>query len=102
MKMLGKKVYGCVFEAIDLRPGHRSSSRQASHARKDVPYMSIREIDILTLCDHPNIIGFKEFIIDVAFHSVFIVMNWAVIDLQTHLTSSLGGINEAMVKKLML
>lgn len=64
--------------------------------------MSIHEIDILTLCHHPNIIGFKEFIIDVDFHSVFIVMNWAVTDLQTHLTSSFAGINEAMVKKLML
>lgn len=74
-KMLGKEVYGCVFDAIDLRTGHRSSSRQASHARIDVPYMSIREIDILTLCHHPNIISFKEFIIDVAFHSVFNVMD---------------------------
>ncbi|KAH7682257.1 Cyclin-dependent kinase protein [Dioscorea alata] len=107
VKMLGKGAYGCVFEAIDLRTGHIVAIKQATFVRyaeniEDIPYTSLREIDILSSCRHPNIIGFREFIIDAALHSVFIVMDRAVTDLRTHLILASGDLNEAMVKKLML
>ncbi|XP_039126243.1 cyclin-dependent kinase 3-like [Dioscorea cayenensis subsp. rotundata] len=108
VKMLGKGAYGCVFEAIDLRTGHRVAVKQATFVRyaedhiEDIPYTSLREIDILSSCRHPNIIRFREFIIDDALHSVFIVMDRAVTDLRTHLILASGNLKEAMVKKLML
>ncbi|XP_039123491.1 cell division control protein 2 homolog [Dioscorea cayenensis subsp. rotundata] len=98
----------CFFEAIDLRTGHRVAVKQATFVRyaedhiEDIPYTSLREIDILSSCRHPNIIRFREFIIDDALHSVFIVMDRAVTDLRTHLILASGNLKEAMVKKLML
>ncbi|KAM0944549.1 putative cyclin-dependent kinase CMGC-CDK-PITSLRE family [Dioscorea sansibarensis] len=71
--MLGQGAYGCVFEAIDLRTGDIVAIKQAKFGAniQEIPSTSVREIDILSSCRHPNIISFRESIIDVALHSVF-------------------------------
>ncbi|KAM0935866.1 putative cyclin-dependent kinase CMGC-CDK-PITSLRE family [Dioscorea sansibarensis] len=104
---LGEGAYGDVFEAKEKRTGNTVAIKRvdfdiAGDDEYYTPQTSLREINILSSCQHQNIIGFRASIIDFDIKAVFVVMDHAVTDLETHLDESREGLNEAMVKKLML
>ncbi|KAJ0988888.1 hypothetical protein J5N97_007244 [Dioscorea zingiberensis] len=99
VKTLGSGAYGTVYTAIDLNTGETVAVKRVKYN------INIhREIDILSSCYHPNIIGFRTSFIDYFLGDVFVVMEHASSDLRTYMMRnriSRRVNKEATVKRLM-
>ncbi|XP_039123561.1 cyclin-dependent kinase G1-like [Dioscorea cayenensis subsp. rotundata] len=104
---IGDGAYGSVFKAKEKRTGDTVAIKRVDFDIGEddeyyIPPTSLREINIMSACDHPNIIGYRTSMIDSDINAVFLVMDHAVTDLWTHLDESQECLDEITVKKLML
>src|SRR5271169_1451126 len=65
IKVLGRGAFGSVYQAENIKkPGELVAVKKFLHkSRDEIPVQTLREINIIKLLTHPNIISIKEIII---------------------------------------
>lgn len=107
--------YGQVSRARDRETGTVVALKRLKIARTDVaraglPVTALREMQILRDCDHPNIVGLKEIVMDrkdeedgdtVAVPNLYLVLEFVEHDLKTLLADMVRPFQPSEVKSLM-
>eukprot|EP00007_Cunea_sp_BSH-02190019_P001233 CAMPEP_0174238582 /NCGR_PEP_ID=MMETSP0417-20130205/11840_1 /TAXON_ID=242541 /ORGANISM="Mayorella sp, Strain BSH-02190019" /LENGTH=506 /DNA_ID=CAMNT_0015317437 /DNA_START=185 /DNA_END=1702 /DNA_ORIENTATION=- len=101
-EQLGEGTYGVVSRAVDFESGHVVAIKRIrmEGEREGTPITSLREIDLLQECSHPNIVQLYDVVVGNKLDSVFLVMEYVDNDMARILSCRVRPFSEAEVKCL--
>eukprot|EP00164_Ancoracysta_twista_P011036 GFYU01016859.1.p2 GENE.GFYU01016859.1~~GFYU01016859.1.p2 ORF type:complete len:245 (-),score=54.56 GFYU01016859.1:4-738(-) len=96
--------YGAVFRAEDMTTGKIVALKKIKmdKEREGFPLTSLREVNLLLSCKHPNILEVKEVVVGSNMYSIFLVMEYMEHDLKSLLDEMKQTYLASEVKCLML
>lgn len=100
---ISEGAYGIVYKATDKDTGRSIALKEIKidpRKREGLPISSIREIRILSKCDHPQIIKLREIVVDEKTDTFYLVLDFIDYDLRDIISNSMLPLPLGVIKSL--
>lgn len=100
---ISEGAYGIVYKATDIETGKYIALKEIKidpRKKEGLPISSIREIRILSKCDHPQIIKLKEIVVDENTDTFYLVLDFIDFDLRDIISNSTSPLPLGVIKSL--
>jgi cyclin-dependent kinase 10 len=101
--IVGEGTYGKVYRAREKQTGNLFALKKfkIDKGRDGIPLTSLRELRILQLCHHKNIVDLKEVVLDPNDDSIYLVFEYCEYDMATITSSMARPFSESEIKDIM-